>query len=276
MATDVPLSPSLAAELAALRRRAYAPGGDIAADTRAAARLATLEGMAREAGTVHVLAPDGRTAQEAPLSAAGEDAAPTARSRTTPTAPRVRAAASEAPGPGPARLSPAARGGVLGAIGLVAAVLVSLWAGGATGVLPAQSGLSGPDAVLTMSPRLLADVDRNDQARSLMDIWDMDPKTLTVSETFQGMRAWAVRTTDGRNCMFVVADRVPEGGDYLPILAAGCAPRGQDAVADFSPMAMLADADADAERTPTRWVRMSVHGETVGVWLTGDFPDARS
>jgi hypothetical protein len=192
------------AELTRLRRRAYGPDADIAADPDAVARLAELESAVK----------------------AGEDG-----SESIPAAPPAGSAdavAQYAPVEPAAAVRPLASATrrLARRLAIAAVAVVSLVVGAAAAVGVSALSVPRPDATLQ-----LADVDP-DADPTLGDGWlasfRIARSDLRAFDEYRGYRAWSGTAPDGFVCLFVTHS---DGG----LVSQSCTAPGIHPVADFPP-----------------------------------------
>ncbi|GAA3762671.1 hypothetical protein GCM10022240_13990 [Microbacterium kribbense] len=257
----------MAEELAALRRRAYAPGGDIASDPVAAARLAELERMARSRPP----RPPVPVAPTAP--AAGQPGIPAATARPVASATAAPAAAvvrsESAPAP--------RRRALVGVAAAVAAALL-IGAGFVSGLVSANpTATQHPTAVLALHA-ITADDSAMDQSRFFLDSWGIDPATLSLSDRYGSMRVWTGTNRDGLRCLVLIGQTTQyvqndQTGTVVEDSPRGgaCAPAGMDALTDMPGSAFEPDMGTSYTEDGS-WVRVQVHGDSVLVWKSAGTP----
>lgn len=240
---EVP-SPDIERELESLRRRAYGPDADIAADPEAAGRLDRLERAAR--ATTGTRDASGRNRQDP----APHHDHPAHVPHHTPEA--LTAPAPDPPDEPPAR-SPWWRTHPL----WLAIATVAVSAAVAMGIAYVAAG-PPPDESLAMT----GDTPTEALKRNLQWLTathDIDRDSIVGHEGFAEMSVWTGRTDTGLRCLFLTA------GDAYE-LAASCMPAGLDPKIDFTLYSGMAELVGDdlPDGTALRFVH---RGDVVDVWV---------
>lgn len=246
------LSPEESRELAALRRRAYGPRPDIAADPVAVARLEALEALLHRAG-----------AMPAPVPA------PTASAPSSPRRDRPKVvgtladapaddigdtgAASEGTGARPRRVPPGF--GRVRKPWLVAVLAVALTAALVWGV----SQLSAPGSDMSLG-RIPAGQDAERLARQgFLDAADVTADEVQRFEAYEALQIWLVVAASGERCLVIEAER-------YGILGVNCTPRGLDPTIDLRIWRGMR-ANVFGDLPPNTFLRFSHHSDRVHVWI---------
>lgn len=246
-----------AAELDALRRRAYGPHPDIQADPAALARLTELE-AARTASR------SGRDCTPAPASGATTDGAPVAD--PPPAAPEAEesdGAAGRSPGVEPAECPPRSRwqhrwhratatrarrswfvAGTL-AVLFALAYTVGWFLGPRPDAVLHQSAGGGDEVVFSMLDFLGADVDRS---------------SIRGYEPYRGVEPWFAVDRQGLQC-FMIIDR---SGPMVD--GANCVPPGVGLFADIGTL-HLSREDPGASLPDGSIIRFHHRGDSVDVFV---------
>lgn len=240
-----------ATELAELRRRAYGPDADIAADPAALERLIELEHGVRAAST-------------GPAAGATDIDTTTAAGTTAAGAGPVR--------PGPAAPLPRGRRwhlALIAGVGAVAVVLATA-AGFSPDPVPASDVVApiAIDAFLTdPSSRVLLQIPINSTAGDAADVSAAgDPPIFSVPETMQwtsplgryyGWQLWLARSQSGLPCIALVRD---------PAVAARCA-----LSAEFDRGALVVDVSFFDIPGAERPAGMTGDQSIAFRWLPGEF-----
>ncbi|GAA5027971.1 hypothetical protein ACFQRL_05995 [Microbacterium fluvii] len=223
--------PEADAELAALRRRAYGPGGDISGDATALARLRELETLGRDAGS---------GAQDGPRPTP----APPADAPRPPSTPSDAVTAPPVAGDDGAAVAPSLRHRI-GRWPLLAAAA----AAGAAAALIATA-LLAPRPTATLAPVSAAQATGGFPADSALDWYGLTRQQLTAFQAFEAARPWAGVNDEGAQCLFVAV-----AAEWA---AAGCTPAGLDPVVDVT---VTADSPLSDDLEVGSVVRFTRHGD---------------
>ncbi|KAA9149955.1 hypothetical protein F6B41_24475 [Microbacterium lushaniae] len=252
------LSPEEARELAALRRRAYGPHPDIAADAAAVARLAALEaalhpvaGSASPPRTDRVVAqaPDAAS-PVAPARGVWADEEPRAvmpplgpREGRIPPWRRARAAASTAIG------WFARRRAVTVAVAFVVVVAIA-WGG---------AQLAAPQSDRSLG-RIPAGVDGERLARQgFLDAAGVTVAEVQRFEAYESLQVWVVLADTGDRCLVIDADQ-------YGVLGFNCTPAGLDPVIDLRVWRGMRE-QVFGDLPPDSFLRFEHIGSRVHVWV---------
>ena len=232
-------SPDAERELARLRRRAYGPDADIAADPKAAARLSELESAARGDRT------PSRFADSADKTPPRDWA-----DRTTPPA---------TDGSGPETTAGRWRRHPI----WVAAVTAALCAAIAIGVSFVSAGPK-PDAALAAT----GDAPSSTLMRNiswLFSSYGVDPDTMVSHGDFAAVSVWTAEAKGERRCLFLTVN-----DEY--VLERACMPAGLDPIIDIiiaPTTTSLVGRGTYPESTALRFVSRD---DTVEIWVRSPSP----
>lgn len=234
------LPPPLAAELRALRERAYGPAADIDSDAAALTRLRALERVA-DAPATNAPAPNATTEDATADDATADDA----------TAEDTSAQETNEPLRPQADSDPWRRRRVVWAASLAVVATVT----GGAAIVAATA--SRPDATMT----IVDEASRRFFPESLEWLTSLLGMQRDRLEPYEGLGqavVWAGESKDGVSCLLVTADHRPFG--Y------GCARADQYPTADIVvDHGMAADATGLPERSTLRFV---YRGDRIDVWIT--------
>lgn len=229
------LPPPLAAELRALRERAYGPAADIDSDAAALTRLRALERVA-DAPATNAPAPNATTKDAIADDATAEDTP--AQETNEPLRPRADS-------------DPWWRRRVVWAASLAVVATVT----GGAAIVAATA--SRPDATMTV----VDEASRQFFPESLEWLTSLLGMQRDRLEPYEGLGqavVWAGESKDGVSCLLVTADHRPFG--Y------GCARADQRPTADVVvDHGMAANATGLPERSTLRFV---YRGDRIDVWIT--------
>ncbi len=230
------------AELAALRRRAYGPAGDIHTDPAALARLAELEAALRATTTVRVAMPSARVE----------------RSIADPPSPAVPVHEPDIEVAGPAaarswrrmRRSLRLRSVIVAAAVGVTAGALAVAAAGALAAPRPQATLTAIDATLPSDSGILSD--------ETLRFFGLNREAVTNFGQYRTLQVIAGPTDAGTRCLIVSgpADATPGWG---------CAEPGRDAVATIV-MSRSAEKLDGAPFPAGSVIRFELHGDRVQVF----------
>lgn len=222
-------------ELSVLRRRAYGPDADIAADPDAARRLERLERASR-AGSVGVPPEAGPDviAEAQGLTASPSDAVTPAVRSARPGASWWRRRSTWA-----------------------AATTIAVSAAVAAGVTFVAAG-PRPDATLVMTGETPTEA-LTGNILWLISAYDIDRDTVIGHAGFADMSVWTARTETGMRCLFLTVGDTQE-------LQTSCMPAGLDPTIDFTLYPGMTDVVGGdyPDRTALRFV---FRGDGVDVWI---------
>ena len=233
-------SPDVERELARLRRRAYGPDADIAADPRAAARLTELESAARGVGTPSRFA--GRV--DSTRADDGADGA-TPPAATDGVGPRITA--------GRWRRHPI----------WVAAVTAALCAAIAIGFSFVSAGPK-PDAALAAN----SDAPSSSLMRNiswLFSSYGVDPDSMVSHGDYAAVSVWTAEAKGERRCLFLTVN-----DEY--VLERACMPAGLDPIIDIiiaPTTTSLVGRGTYPESTALRFISRD---DAVEVWVRSGSP----